>query len=106
MTLRSADFLQRSVLFLDTLREHADELLAHEKTEPPPLLDLGCEAVRDARPAMVFDPFNGDGPGIGGPKRDPEAGMPLHEGQAFCSAMVYDDRATHTSHFNVDGSAA
>ena len=41
MTLRSADFLQRSVLILDTLRERADKLLAHGQAEPPPLLDLG-----------------------------------------------------------------
>jgi hypothetical protein len=104
------DFFQRSVLFLDTLRERANNMLAHERAGLPPLLHFEYETILDARsleqpanyallritacgtdhweefvdekarPVIVFDPRAGHGPGIGGFKRDSEVGMALHEG--------------------------
>lgn len=36
----SVDFMQRSLLFLDVLRERGDNMLAHERAGQPPLLDF------------------------------------------------------------------
>ena len=115
------DFWQRSVLFLDTLRERADNMLAHEKAGLPPLLDFQYETILDARqfeqpanyallrilvagdacfedcvregarPVIVFDPRAGHGPGIGGFKRDSEIGMALHEGHPVYFVTFYPD---------------
>lgn len=104
------DWLQRSVLYLDTLRERADNMLNHEQAGLPPVLDFEYETLLDARqfdspvnyallritasgddcledclkegarPVIVFDPRAGHGPGIGGFKRDSEVGIALHEG--------------------------
>ncbi|TAH44710.1 MAG: DUF3141 domain-containing protein [Betaproteobacteria bacterium] len=43
------DFWQRTVLFLDTLRERADNMLEHEQAGLPPLLDFDYELLLDAR---------------------------------------------------------
>src|SRR3546814_2887963 len=43
------DTLQRSVLFLDVLRERGDNMLAHERAGQPPLLDFEHEQLLDAR---------------------------------------------------------
>lgn len=104
------DRWQRTILFLDTLRERADNMLAHEEAGMPPALDFDFETVLDARsfeppanyallrvtrcradraadcvdenkaPVIIIDPRAGHGPGIGGSKRDSEVGMALHEG--------------------------
>jgi hypothetical protein len=104
------DFWQRTVLYLDTLRERANNLFAHEANGMPPLLDFDYEVILDARrfaspanyallritrccderaelcvdqakpPVIIMDPRAGHGPGIGGFKRDSEVGMSLHEG--------------------------
>lgn len=103
------DLWQRSILFLDTLRERANNTLAHEKAGLPPVLDFAYETLLDAhtferpanyallriipppdcmeqcadenkRPVIILDPRAGHGPGIGGFKRDSEVGMALHEG--------------------------
>lgn len=104
------DFLERWVLFLDTLRERADNMIAHERAGMPPLLDFNYETILDARrfnspanyallritsvgrdcpmdcidpvkaPVIVVDPRAGHGPGIGGFKRDSEVGMAMREG--------------------------
>ncbi len=104
------DLWQRSVLFLDALRERADNMLAHEAAGLPPVLHFESETVLDARtfaqpanyallrivatdedradecvdrdkpPVIVIDPRAGHGPGIGGFKRDSEVGIALHEG--------------------------
>lgn len=103
------DWWQRSVLFLDTLRRRADNLLTHERAGLPPLLDFKYEMILDARrfarPAnyallriteigderwqacvkpdraqvIIVDPRAGHGPGIGGFKRPSEVGMALHQ---------------------------
>jgi len=104
------DRVQRTVLFLDTLRERADNLLAHEHAGMPPPLDFEYETILDARrferpanyallsitrchgehaheridqskpPVIIIDPRAGHGPGIGGFKRDSEVGVALHHG--------------------------
>lgn len=104
------DYAERSILFFDTLRERADNMLAHEKAGKPPLLDFDYEVLLDARrfehptnysllritragenclidcldeakaPIVVLDPRAGHGPGIGGFKRDSEVGLALRTG--------------------------
>jgi len=106
------DRCQRSVLFLDMLRERANNMLAHEEAGMPAPLDFEYETILDARhferpanyallritrchedhvedcvddkkpPVIIVDPRAGHGPGIGGFKRDSEVGMALHEGHA------------------------
>ena len=106
----SLDVWERSILFWDTLRQRADNMLEHERAGLPPLLDFKYEIISDARrserpanyallrileigdacwedcvdpnkpPVIVIDPRAGHGPGIGGFKRDSEVGMALHEG--------------------------
>ena len=106
------DRWQRSVLFLDMLRERSNNMLAHEEAGMPPPLDFEYETILDARrfehpanyallritrchqdraedcvddkkpPVIIIDPRAGHGPGIGGFKRDSEVGMALHEGHA------------------------
>lgn len=113
------DFFQRSVLFLDTLREAADNLFAHDNAGLPPLLDFDYEVVLDARrfevpvnyallrvtrcrehsaqdcvneakpPVIILDPRAGHGPGIGGFKHDSEVGMALHEGHPTYIVIFY-----------------
>src|SRR5215510_8361424 len=43
------DTSQRSVLFLDTLRQRGNNYHEHEKAGRPPLLHFACEMVLDAR---------------------------------------------------------
>lgn len=117
----AVDFSQRSILFLDTLRERGDNMLEHEKAGLPPLLDFKYETIVDARkfehpanyallrinapgdaflkdstvqgarPVIVFDPRAGHGPGIGGFKQDSEIGMALQEGHPVYFVMFYPD---------------
>ncbi|RZI40046.1 DUF3141 domain-containing protein [Herbaspirillum sp. HC18] len=106
------DRWQRTLLFLDTLRERANNMLAHGEAGMPAPLDFEYETILDARrfehpanyallritrchedrvedcidntkpPVIIVDPRAGHGPGIGGFKRDSEVGMALHEGHA------------------------
>ncbi|CAZ89706.1 putative alpha/beta-Hydrolase [Thiomonas arsenitoxydans] len=43
------DVVERSILFWDTLRQRADDLIAHERAGKPPLLDFDYETLLDAR---------------------------------------------------------
>ncbi len=43
------DLWERTVLFLDTLRERVDNMIAHERAGMPPLLDFKVETLMDAR---------------------------------------------------------
>ena len=115
------DSMQRSVLFLDVLRERADNMLAHEQAGLPPLLDFEYETILDARrfqrpvnyallritgsgkdriedcldehkpPVVILDPRAGHGPGIGGFKRDSEVGIALHEGHAVYFVIFFPE---------------
>ena len=115
------DIWERSVLFWDTLRQRADDMLAHEGAGKPPLLDFDYEVLLDARrfeqpanyallrvtrvgddciedcldtakpPVIVIDPRAGHGPGIGGFKRDSEVGIALHQGHPVYFAIFYPE---------------
>jgi hypothetical protein len=115
------DVWERWVLFLDTLRQRADDMLAHERAGKPPLLDFDYELVLDARrfgkpanyallrvtrvgddclddcvdlskpPVMIFDPRAGHGPGIGGFKSESEVGVALHEGHPVYFVMFFPE---------------
>ncbi len=114
------DLVQRSMLFMDALRERADNMLAHEAAGMPPLLSFAHEVVLDARqfavpvnyallriipssedppkiassdnrPVMVVDPRAGHGPGIGGFKRDSEVGMALEAGRAVYFVVFFPE---------------
>lgn len=104
------DVFERAVLFWDSLRQRADDMIAHERAGKPPLLDFDYETLLDARnfdspanyallritrigedciedcldqtrqPVVILDPRAGHGPGIGGFKRESEVGIAMHEG--------------------------
>ncbi|MGO2132506.1 MAG: DUF3141 domain-containing protein [Halomonas sp.] len=97
---------ERSVLFWDTLRQRADNTLAHEQAGSPPLLKFNYEVLLDGAeldvpvnysllqilpdenqpidqtlaPIIVIDPRGGHGAGIGGFKQDSEIGESLRAG--------------------------
>ncbi len=115
------DFMERSILFFDTLRQRANNMLEHERAGLPPLLDFKYETLLDARrfkvpvnyallriteiggdcssdcvdmekvPVIVFDPRAGHGPGIGGFKRDSEVGMAMREGHPVYFVMFFPE---------------
>jgi Protein of unknown function (DUF3141) len=115
------DVWERSILFLDALRQRADDLLAHERAGKPPLLDFDYELILDARrfetpvnyallritrvgddclddcldpskpPVMIIDPRAGHGPGIGGFKRESEVGIALHEGHPVYFVVFFPE---------------
>ena len=115
------DVAQRTILFLDVLRERADNMIAHEREGLPPPLAFDYETLIDARrfdrpanyallrirafgedclencvdpkkaPVIVIDPRAGHGPGIGGFKRDSEIGIAFHEGHPVYFAMFYPE---------------
>lgn len=117
------DLWERSVLFLDTLRERADNMIAHDRAGMPPLLDFKYETLLDARqlkrpanyallritevdgncwddcvddakpPVIVVDPRAGHGPGIGGFKRDSEVGMAMAEGHPVYFVIFFPEPA-------------
>lgn len=115
------DLWERSVLFMDTLRERADNMIEHERAGMPPLLDFKYETLVDARqfdrpanyallritevdgncwddcvdiakpPVIVVDPRAGHGPGIGGFKRDSEVGMAMAEGHPVYFVIFFPE---------------
>ena len=100
------DAWQRSVLFLDVLRERGNIYQEQSAKEVPHVLTFQAELVRDGRtlerpvnyalvrivsacrhqarstkaPIIVVDPRAGHGPGIGGMKQDSEIGVALAAG--------------------------
>ncbi len=117
----AVDVWQRGILFLDVLRQRANNMFEHERAGLPPLLDFKYETILDARrfdepanyallritevgddcwedcvdpdkpPVIVVDPRAGHGPGIGGFKRDSEVGMALHEGHPVYFVIFYPE---------------
>lgn len=115
------DVWERSILFLDALRQRADDLLAHERAGKPPLLDFDYELILDARrfdkpvnyallqitrigedclddcldpekpPVVIIDPRAGHGPGIGGFKRESEVGVALRAGHPVYFIVFYPE---------------
>ncbi|MBV8402115.1 MAG: DUF3141 domain-containing protein [Acetobacteraceae bacterium] len=100
------DAWQRSILFLDVLRERGNAYLERSATQVPHVLNFKFELVCGGRrlprpvnyglvrivppegtktdpakpPFVVVDPRAGHGPGIGGMKQDSEIGMALAAG--------------------------
>ncbi len=100
------DAQQRSLLFLDTLRQRGNQTLDHRDAGKPPVLVFDYETVLDAeaferpcnylllriaapgdvpvdplkRPFVIFDPRAGHGPGISGSKESSQVGVALRAG--------------------------
>ena len=100
------DFWQRSILFLDILRQRGNQHFEHIAQQAPNVLsfrfrvvmkgwefeqpvnyalveiipDPGVKTDPTKRPFIVFDPRAGHGPGIGGMKHDSEIGVALQAG--------------------------
>ncbi|HEY3554756.1 MAG TPA: DUF3141 domain-containing protein [Casimicrobiaceae bacterium] len=113
----AVDFMQRSVLFLDTLRQRGDDWIAHEQAGKPPVLAYRYEMLADGRaferpvnhalvrivppkgvdvddslrPYIIFDPRAGHGPGIGGFKEDSEVGVALKAGHPVYFIIFYPE---------------
>jgi hypothetical protein len=117
------DLAERTVLFWDTLRQRANNMIAHERAGLPPLLDFKYETLLDARqfdnpvnyallriteigsihagdcvdpnkpPVIIIDPRAGHGPGIGGFKRESEVGMALNEGHPVYFVVFFPEPA-------------
>lgn len=115
------DSWQRSVLFLDVLRQRANNLLEHDQQGLPLILNFNYETLLDARtfdppanyallkitavgdacleecldkskrPVLIVDPRAGHGPGIGGFKRDSEVGVAMMEGHAVYFASFFPE---------------
>jgi pimeloyl-ACP methyl ester carboxylesterase len=97
---------QRSVLFLDIMRQRGDQYLEHVAQTAPHVLSYAAELIidgrkldqpvnyvlvriippkgveidMDRRPFVVIDPRAGHGPGIGGFKADSEIGVAMKAG--------------------------
>lgn len=106
------DTWQRSILFLDVLRQRGNTFVSHQKQGCPPVLAYDYDIVidgsklerpvnyslvrirppegvtirEDARPYVIIDPRAGHGSGIGGFKSESEVGVALHAGHPvyFC----------------------
>ncbi|MEM6531657.1 MAG: DUF3141 domain-containing protein [Myxococcota bacterium] len=100
------DFVERSILFLDVMRQRGDNYHGYQEQEKPNALGFEFEIVMDgrdldepcnyflsriqpatdtpcasnARPVVIIDPRAGHGPGIAGFKADSEIGMALENG--------------------------
>ena len=113
----AVDFVQRSILFWDTLRQRGNNFLEHERKGLPPVLHFDYEMIMDGRtlkrpvnyallriippkgvtvdsrrrPYVIIDPRGGHGPGIGGFKDDSQVGIALHEGHPVYFVMFFRD---------------
>ena len=113
----SVDFVQRSVLFWDTMRLRGNQWLEHEAAGKPPVLAYQYEVLADARtferpanyalvrivpprdvtiddrlrPYVIIDPRAGHGPGIGGFKEDSEVGVALRAGHPVYFVIFYPE---------------
>src|SRR5262249_6999237 len=102
------DATQRSVLFMDVMRERGNAYRAHLTQEAPNVLNYKAELIIDGRklkhpvnyvlvkitppegvkideklrPFVIVDPRAGHGPGIGGFKADSEIGVALRAGHS------------------------
>ena len=111
------DFAQRSILFLDTLRQRGNNFVEHERQGLPPVLRFKHEMLMDGRklkrpvnyallriippegvtvdperrPYVIMDPRGGHGPGIGGFKDDSQVGVALHGGHPVYFVVFFPD---------------
>jgi len=119
------DVLERTILFFDTLRRRANNMLDHERAGLPPLLNFKYETLLDARqferpvnyallritevgedcwedcvdpekpPVIVLDPRAGHGPAMGGFKRESEVGVALHTGHPVYFVVFFPEPCPH-----------
>jgi pimeloyl-ACP methyl ester carboxylesterase len=113
----ATDFAQRSILFLDTLRERGNDFVEHNREGLKPVLHFDYETVVDGRklarpvnyalvrivppagvkvdpkrrPYVIIDPRAGHGPGIGGFKDDSQVGVALREGHPVYFVIFFRD---------------
>ena len=113
----ATDFAQRSILFLDTLRERGNNFVEHSRAGLPPVLHFDYEMEVDGRklgrpvnyallriippegvkvdprrrPYVIIDPRAGHGPGIGGFKDDSQVGVALREGHPVYFVIFFRD---------------
>ncbi len=111
------DAAQRSVLFMDILRDRGNIYIEHVKEGSPPLLAFKWEIVLDGRtfarpvnyalvriippegmktddtkrPFIIVDPRAGHGPGIGGFKKDSEVGVALEFGHPVYFVIFFPE---------------
>lgn len=113
----SVDGLQRSILFFDLLRQRGNAANEQEACSAPNVLNFKSELMIDGRdlpcpvnymllrilpegdvrtdfskrPFVVFDPRAGQGPGVGGMKKESEVGIALAKGHPvyFVSFLVH-----------------
>jgi pimeloyl-ACP methyl ester carboxylesterase len=116
-TQYTIDSFQRSVLFLDILRQRGNAYHEHEAAGRPPLLHFEYETIMDARtfarpvnyalvsivppegvvvdpttrPFVIIDPRAGHGPGIGGFKDDSQVGVALRAGNPVYFVIFFPD---------------
>jgi pimeloyl-ACP methyl ester carboxylesterase len=116
-TQYATDVAQRSVLFLDALRERGNNFIEHNREGLPPVLHFAYETVVDGRtlaqpvnyalvrivppegvkidskrrPYVIIDPRAGHGPGIGGFKDDSQVGVALREGHPVYFVIFFRD---------------
>ena len=102
----AADFVQRQILFWDTLRQRGNQYRDHSAKLAPHVLNYSFEVIADGRtfkrpvnyilvridppndveinpkgrPFVIVDPRAGHGPGIGGFKADSEIGVAMEAG--------------------------
>ena len=113
----AVDATQRSILFLDTLRQRGNNFVQHNQAGLPPLLHFAHETVVDGRklerpvnyalvrivppegvivdpkrrPYVIIDPRAGHGPGIGGFKDDSQVGVALRDGHPVYFVIFFRD---------------
>ncbi|HZN48282.1 MAG TPA: DUF3141 domain-containing protein, partial [Ramlibacter sp.] len=113
----AVDFAQRSVLFLDTLRQRGNNFVEHTQAGMPPVLHFDYEMEMDGRtlaqpvnyalvrivppagvevdaklrPYVIIDPRAGHGPGIGGFKDDSQVGVALREGHPVYFVIFFPE---------------
>ncbi len=111
------DAAQRSVLFMDILRDRGNIYIEHVKEGSPPLLAFKWDIVLDGRtfdrpvnyalvriippdgmktddrkrPFIIVDPRAGHGPGIGGFKKDSEVGVALEFGHPVYFVIFFPE---------------
>jgi hypothetical protein len=113
----AVDATQRSILFLDTMRQRGNNFVQHNQAGLPPLLHFDHETVVDGRklerpvnyalvrivppegvtvdpmrrPYVIIDPRAGHGPGIGGFKDDSQVGVALRDGHPVYFVIFFRD---------------
>ena len=111
------DFMQRSVLFWDTMRQRGNNFMEHTRQGLPPVLSFEYDMIVDGRrldrpvnyalvsikppagvtvdqkrrPYVIIDPRAGHGPGIGGFKDDSQVGVALAEGHPVYFVIFFRD---------------